>query len=328
MAAAVASPLHPISNQFDDVLSPSDLAHSSPARHGRSRGMSVKGGKNGRGRGYSVIEERDTTIAKALLFVLKRTILEEDVDAEQSVENVVADAEGWVDLDDVLQHSRLSSLEADLEDVQRIASNASKSRFSLRQQPDTDAEDPASWEIRRITSSDSTTLAPVPVGEKLSADSADLPDFVVYETSYQRYPLILASGAITHARGGKEHLSFHPVTVDEEGTETHLVSTGADAADVSIWIHLPSALESDPSISWQRTENGIIVTSDEVPKSLWKKAVARRPDIGLLFEDGEVRKEVPAGLRGRGTKGKAKSGNKAALKRDGSEDDSGSASEE
>ena len=96
-----------------------------------------------------------------------------------------------------------------------------------------------------------------------------------------------------------------------------------------VWINLKSAMEANPSITWQRTESGAIVTSDEVPKSLWKKAVARRPDIGLLFEDGEVRKEVPASLRGKGAKGRGKKGNRAELKRGGSgpEEDS-SASEE
>lgn len=41
-----------------------------------------------------------------------------------------------------------------------------------------------------------------------------------------------------------------------------------------------------------------------IRKSVWKKVVARRADIGVLFENGVVRKEVPVGLRGKGSKGK------------------------
>lgn len=41
-----------------------------------------------------------------------------------------------------------------------------------------------------------------------------------------------------------------------------------------------------------------------IRKSVWKKVVARRPDIGVLFENGVVRKEVPVGLRGKGGNGK------------------------
>ncbi|KAK3392682.1 hypothetical protein B0H63DRAFT_37 [Podospora didyma] len=324
MAAAVAVPFSAINDHLGGVLPPSALAQHSP-RHGRSRGMSVKG-KGGKSRGYSVVEDRDVTIAKALMFVLKRTITEEEVDEDDVVENLVADAEGWVGVDDVLEHPRIKILDTDFEDVQRVLENSSKARFTLRRLPDTadEAEDPASWEIRRIPTNRDSIIAPAPVvGEKLSAESKDLPEFVVYETSYQRYPLILASGAITCGPTGTQSLTFHSVTIGEDGTESRQSS-----ADVSIWIPLRSALEAEPSILWQRTESGAIVTADEVPKSLWQKAVARRPDLGMLFEDGQVRKEVPAVLRGRGSKGKGKSGNKANLKRQGSGDESGSASEE
>lgn len=47
-----------------------------------------------------------------------------------------------------------------------------------------------------------------------------------------------------------------------------------------------------------------------VGKQYWKKVVARRADIGVLFEDGVVRKEVPVGLRGKGVKGKKGKGGK------------------
>ncbi|KAK0624545.1 hypothetical protein B0T17DRAFT_616761 [Bombardia bombarda] len=331
MAAAVAAPFHAINEQLGGVLAPSDLVHNSP-RHGRSRGMSFKGGKNGRSRGYSLIEERDVTVAKALMFVLKRTIEESEVDEDDKVDNLVADAEGWVAVDDALEHPKLAALDVSLEDIQRITSSAAKARFNLRQLPDTaaKAEDPASWAIRRVTNRNSLTAeaAPVPAGEKLSLTTADLPDFIVFETSYQRYPLLLASGAINQAPGGTPFLSFQPVTVSEDGS-----SESRQTGDVSIWIHLRTALEAAPEVAWQRTESGTIITSDEVPKSLWKKAVARKTEIGLLFEDGEVKKEVPAGLRGRGAKGKAKKdvGNvrKGALKREGSasEEESGSAEE-
>ncbi|KAK3936215.1 hypothetical protein QBC46DRAFT_321931 [Diplogelasinospora grovesii] len=322
MAAAVVL-LPSAINALGGVLPPSAVAQHAP-RHGRSRGMSMKG-KGGKSRGYSVIEERDVTMAKALMFILKRTIQKSEEDEEgeeQETDNVVASPEGWVSVNDVLAHPRLAALEADLDDVQRIISSATKTRFELRQLPDKQADDAASFEIRRIINTDNVQV-PVPAGEKLSADMEDLPDFIIYETSYQRYPLMLASGAITRP-GGAQCLSFAPVTVADDGSEAR--QSQASDAEVSIWIHLRSALQAEPPIVWQRIESGAIVTADEVPKSLWKKAAARRPDIGTLFEDGEVRKEVPAGLRGKGAKGKAKKG-KDALKR-GSEDDSGSASDE
>lgn len=98
MAAAVA-PL-PVNNQLDNVLPPSALAQNS-ARHGRSRGMSFKG-KGAQGRRYSVVEDSDKELAKALMFVLKRTIKEDEVDEDDEVDNVVADSDGWVGVDDIV----------------------------------------------------------------------------------------------------------------------------------------------------------------------------------------------------------------------------------
>jgi len=289
--------------------------------------MSMKG-KGGRQRGYSVVEERDVTLAKALMFVVKRAIQKEDVEEGDDGEYLVADPEGWISVADVLAHSRITALEATLDDIQRVIATATKSRFDLRRTANAKgkSDDPAAWQVSRITNKESVTV-PVPVGDKLTVDSPDLPEFVIYETSYQRYPLLLALGAITRAPGGTEYRTFAPVTVDEDGNESRQNPGAGEAAEVSVWIHLRTALQAEPSITWQRSDSGAIITANDVPKSLWKKAIARRPEIGILFENGEVRKEVPGNLRGKGAKGKARKG-KGALKQEGSGEDSGSASEE
>jgi hypothetical protein len=189
-------------------------------------------------------------------------------------------------------------------------------------------EELASWQISRIASKETVT-SPIPVGDKLTTESPDIPEFAVYETSYQRYPLILALGAITRAPGGSEYRTFIPVAVDEEGNESRQSPGAGEAAEVSVWVHLPTALQVEPSITWYRSDIGTIITVDDVPKALWNKAIARRPDIGIVFEDGETRKEIPVNLRGKGAKGKARKGKGVGVKKEeGSGDDSGSASEE
>lgn len=218
----------------------------------------------------------------------------------------------------------------DLDDVQRILDNATKARFDFEQLPNTEGDEASSWRIRRIAKRDTVSEpTPVPVGDALTPEAEGLPEFIVYETSYQRYPLLVASGLITKPRGGATHLPFYPVTVTEDGTQTYQTNPGSEGAEVSIWIDLKQALQTNDEIKWYKSENGTILTSSDVPQSLWKKAVARRPDIGLLLEDGEVRKEIPAALRGKGNKGKTKSGNanQAALKQ-GSEDESASGNDE
>lgn len=94
MAAAVLIPLSAI-NQNGGILPASALAQHA-ARHGRSRGASVKG-KSARGRGYSVVENSEVTVAKAVSFLLKRAIKEDELDSDdEETEYLISDPEGWV----------------------------------------------------------------------------------------------------------------------------------------------------------------------------------------------------------------------------------------
>jgi hypothetical protein len=63
--------------------------------------MSIKG-KGGKQRGYSVVEDRDVTLAKALMFVVKRAIQKEETEEGDDGEYLVADPEGWVSVADVV----------------------------------------------------------------------------------------------------------------------------------------------------------------------------------------------------------------------------------
>lgn len=221
-----------------------------------------------------------------------------------------------------LTHQRVSALGVTLPELQMLASSPSPSKtrqLSLRPSPSS----PEKYQIRRVpkaatsppTTEQSQATDKSSSWRRITADMEDLPEFVIYETSYPKYHLILTSGLIKRA-GGQPNLSF----VEE--------TSRSPSADVSIWIHLPSALQSHPDIVWQRTESGTVITADEVPSSVWKRAVARRGDLGVLYEDGVVRKEVPVGLRGKGVKARKGKGvlkSKAGVVEDGS--DSGSVSE-
>lgn len=192
-----------------------------------------------------------------------------------------------------------------------VASPLSKQRFALKAKsgsPSTSAE-PSDFLIRANTAQRPTPSSPTAASAAaanltpLTASSADLPDLIVYETSYANYPLILASGGLKRA-GGQAYLAFSSIKVQEDGSE---IRTNSDA-DVSIYIDLRAAMEANDTIEWLRAENGNVVTEGDgkggLDKEFWKKVVARRADIGVLWEDGEVRKEVPVGLRGKGVKGK------------------------
>lgn len=108
MAAAVLPPMQNLS--LDGGIMPPSPVSGNNSRHGRSRhGGSVAKGNKGRGRGYSVVEDRESLITKALSWVLKRTV-GEDVEQEEGDEKLVADAEGWVDCDDIVSFDSWSPL--------------------------------------------------------------------------------------------------------------------------------------------------------------------------------------------------------------------------
>lgn len=71
--------------------------------------MSMKG-KGGRQRGYSVVEDRDVSISKALMFVVKRAIQKEEVEEGDEGKYLVADPEGWVSVADVVCVRQLLSM--------------------------------------------------------------------------------------------------------------------------------------------------------------------------------------------------------------------------
>ncbi|PVH84514.1 putative tRNA 2'-phosphotransferase 1 [Cadophora sp. DSE1049] len=311
MAAAVLQPLQNLSLDRE-IMDPSPISPNA-SRHGRSKhGGSVSKTK-GRGRGYSVVDDREGMISKALTWVLKRTI-EEGEEQVEGEEKLIADSEGWVECEQVLQRPNLSSMEVKFPELKDLVeSPTSKSRFSLKLKPesneDPEAEEPLSsnYLIKANPTPSgpmSPTSAAAPKFTPLTTTTEDLPDFIVYETSYANYPLILASGGIKRA-GGQALLQFATIVVQEDGSE---VRAPKSDADVSIHINLRQIMEAEPKIRWARTEAGNVVTEGDanggISKVNWKKVVARRADIGVLFEDGEVRKEVPVGLRGKGVKAK------------------------
>lgn len=303
MATAVLPAMQGLSLDRE-IMPPSPISQNS-SRHGRSKhGGSIVKGK-GRGRGYSVVDEREVLILKALSWVLKRTV--EEGEEQDGEDKLVADAEGWVDCEEVLQRPNLEALQVTLSELQAlIASPASKSRFALKIDPSAkpDSADASDFLVR--VNPPQTTSVALPSTAKLTPlaiTTEDLPDLIVYETSYANYPLILASGSIKRA-GGQAHLQFACIKVQEDGTEARPTSD----ADVSIYIDLRTIMDANKKITWFRNDNGNVVTEGDaagsIGKKYWKRAVARRADIGVLFEDGEVRKEVPIGLRGKGVKGK------------------------
>ena len=125
MAAAVMQPMSSLS--LDREIMPPSPVSQNFSRHGRSRhGGSVVKGK-ARGRGYSIVDDREVMISKALTWVLKRTI-QEDEQQDEGEERLIADAEGWVDCEEVVRvSSHLSIPESNMHSWNDLISPFSKS---------------------------------------------------------------------------------------------------------------------------------------------------------------------------------------------------------
>lgn len=103
MAAAVMTPMNKLS--LDGGIMPPSPVSQNSSRHGRGRhGGSVAKGNKTRGRGYSSVDDRESIINKAIVFLMKRTITEDD-DQPEGEEKLVADEDGWVDVDDLVSYT-------------------------------------------------------------------------------------------------------------------------------------------------------------------------------------------------------------------------------
>lgn len=138
----------------------------------------------------------------------------------------------------------------------------------------------------------------------------NVPEVVVYSTTYASYPRILAAGAIVNVNGN-----------NGKGSQIRCSTEVSDDAEVLIYIDVYKCL-AESKLGWFQGDNNQVVASADVPKAFWKKVVGRKFDVGLLLEDGEVLKEVPVSLRSKkaGTKTKAKSGKGRVGRERGSKD--------
>jgi 2'-phosphotransferase len=106
MAAAVMQPFQAMSLDRE-IMAPSPISNNQ-SRHGRSKhGGSLSNNRKTRQRGYSIVDEREANITRALTKLLKRTT-EESEEQEDGAEKLVSDPEGWFNCDKVVSPSSLS----------------------------------------------------------------------------------------------------------------------------------------------------------------------------------------------------------------------------
>lgn len=207
-----------------------------------------------------------------------------------------------------LQEKNLLSISPTLDDLQALLQDNPRSRFELRLKSTSTVVNPqlaSSWLIR--STSNLAILSKIS-GTPLSQDTESLPTFAIYATSYANYARILTQGILLNTSGSNLTLDTQPPH-DNDST-----------AEVLFYVDLYAALHSGSGLTWYLDENELqLIVADRkgVEKEFWKKIVGRKGDVGVLWEEGHVVKNVPLGLRGKkvgggkglkGRNGRAKGG--------------------
>ncbi|RDA92811.1 hypothetical protein CP533_0822 [Ophiocordyceps camponoti-saundersi (nom. inval.)] len=223
--------------------------------------------------------KRDTQISRALSRLLRHQ-------AEKAGINL--DSEGFAPLNDVLAWGPIRSLGVTVDDIQRVVTTNDKQRYGLKHS----TTSPSTYLIRAnqghsIKLDDSSSLL-----TPISLQGNNVPKRVLHGTYFAFWPAIEASGGLRPM--GRNHVHCSTGDPDEDGG---VVSGMRRDAELIVEIDVEASLRS--GVGWWLSENGVVLTAGDesgVLGSRFFKAVwGRRLDVGLLWEDGLKKAELPDG---------------------------------
>ncbi|KAI9742607.1 MAG: hypothetical protein M1818_003748 [Claussenomyces sp. TS43310] len=286
---ATASVLHaqePNGAFHHEIMSASPLSDNKQrTRHGRSKhGGSMA--RSGRSRGASLVnmDERELAISKALVWIFKHG---------EALEELELDQQGFADCAELLSWQHFETLQVTLPEIQEVATHDPRQRFviKVKQGAAATSHEASDWAIG--TAQSTHAAKELAAMKPITLEAEDIPETVVYSTTYAAYPLILASGGLKNTSGSRQ-LRFSTEVPDD--------------AEVLIYVDVFRALQDAPEMTWYQSEtqdtvvsegNATSANSNVLDKRFWKRVVGRKFEVGTLFEDGEEIKEVPTNLRGK-----------------------------
>ncbi|POR34030.1 tRNA 2'-phosphotransferase 1 [Tolypocladium paradoxum] len=258
---------------------------------GRSGGRG--GGRGGQG--------REVQVSRALSRLLRHQ-------AENA--GIALDGEGFAPLDRVLAWAPLKSLHVTLADVQAIVANNDKQRFSLKPNPETNpsgstATTSAGDYLIRANQGHSIKMESSSHLEPMTLAAANIPPRVLHGTYFAFWPAIVASGGLRPM--GRNHVHCSAGEPGEGG----VVSGMRGDAELVVEIDVEASLR-DGGVAWWRSDNGVVLTEggeDGVLSTrFFKRVTGRKVDVGVLWEDGEKKADLPAGIKGKIPQGKGPRG--------------------
>lgn len=196
---------------------------------------------------------------------------------------------------------RLKSLKITFADIQTAVSDNAKQRFSLKPNPalscppDLTSEKPSDWVIRAnqghsIAIESSALLSPITI------EAGNVPEQVIHGTYFAFYQRIMETGGLQ--RMGRNHIHFSTGLPNDHRA---VISGMRNDAEILIYVDIKKSLED--GILWWLSDNGVVLTEGNadgvLPTKFFLRVEGRMGDVGVLWEDGEERAELPANYRNR-----------------------------
>jgi 2'-phosphotransferase len=151
---------------------------------------------------------------------------------------------------------------------------------------------PSAWLIR-ANQGHSIVLDSSSLLQPLTLNSPSLPEVVLHGTFYGAWGAILSGGGMS--KMGRNHMHF---AAGVPGQDAGVISGMRADAQILIYIDIRRAL--DAGLPFWLSDNGVILTEGDnegmLSLEFFVKVVDRKRDV-VLWEDGEVVNELPAGLR-------------------------------
>ncbi|KAJ6446406.1 Major facilitator superfamily domain, general substrate transporter [Purpureocillium lavendulum] len=305
---------HPVEDQAARGMEHLDLEDKVRGRSGGRAAQGRRGGGRGGkgGGGGSGGQGRDVQVSRALSRLLRH---------QAANAGIKLDGEGFAPLDQVLAWGPLKSLNVTLADVQSIVATNEKQRFALKPNPATNpslattaATSAAEWLIRAnqghsIKLESSSLLEPVTLdnddGGGGGGATAGVPARVLHGTYFAFWPAIEASGGLRPMGRNHVHCSAG-VPGEDDGVVSGM------RGDAELLIELDVAASLRAGVKWWRSDNGVLLTEGDddgvLSTRFFKRVTGRKVDVGVLWEDGEKKADLPPGIKGRVPQGKGPRG--------------------
>ena len=198
---------------------------------------------------------------------------------------------------------RQRSLDVTFADIKTAVTDNAKQRFTMKPNPnlptppDSSSEDPSDWVIR-ANQGHSIYIDSAALLTPITLEAGNMPEVVVHGTYFAFYEAIVASGGLQ--KMSRNHI--HCSTGLPEDKKGGVISGMRNDAEILVYIDIKRSMQ-DGGLKWWLSDNGVVLTEGNKDGMLstryFQKVVGKKEDVGVLWEEGEKKAELPEKFRGR-----------------------------